>query len=79
MLGKATETEQPAALLAGWCALGCMQHTHCMSWLLCCWLPFAVACRGVGASLASDLGDTQGGKKGTGGVDISNAAGMGGV
>ena len=35
------------------------------------------ACRGVGQAMTG-IGDTEGGRKGTG-VDFSNAAGMGGV
>jgi hypothetical protein len=70
-----------ALMLAGW-LVGYKQPTQCMSWscVLCCPLPplCMCSCRNVGASIGS-VGDTEGGKKGTGGVDFSNAAGMGGV
>jgi hypothetical protein len=50
-----------------------MTQPGCLLVLLCVWL-----CRSVGDFVGS-VGDTEGGKKGTGGVDFSNAAGMGGV
>jgi hypothetical protein len=45
---------------------------------LACLRVLACACRAVGDFVGS-VGDTEAGRKGTGGVDFSNAAGMGGL